>query len=112
MSHFVRIQTQIREKELLELSLRELNHRFQSAQSNELLVRGYEGNRERAEVVVDTGSNYDIGFQRQQDRYQIVADWWGVEKDTSIQQQSFCQQINRQYAYHVVSEQAREQDLV
>jgi len=112
MSHFVKILTQIREKALLEHSLRQLNHQYQSAQNNELLVRGYQGNRERAEVVVDTGSRYDIGFQRQQDHYQIVADWWGVEKDTSIKQHSFCQQINQQYAYNVVREQAQEQDLV
>lgn len=112
MSHFVKIRTQLREKEILEQALRDLNHRFRSAQGNELVVRGYSGNREQAEVVVDTGSAYDIGFQRQGDAYEVVADWWGVQKDTALRQESFVQQVSRQYAYNVVREQAQEQDLV
>jgi len=41
-----------------------------------------------------------------------VADWWGVEGNSSIRQQSFLQQINQQYAYHVVLEEAKEQDMI
>ncbi|MBN1610349.1 MAG: DUF1257 domain-containing protein [Polyangiaceae bacterium] len=112
MSHFVKIRTEIRERQLLLQALSELHHSFRSAETNELTVRGYAGNRERAEVVMETGSNYDIGFQRQEDHYEIVADWWGVEGNTRLRQQSFCQELNRQYGYDVVREQAREQDLV
>ena len=112
MSHFVKIMTQIREKALLERTLQDLEYQYHAAESNVLPVRGYAGNQERAEVVVSTRSDYDIGFQRQQDRYEIVADWWGVQKDTPLRQESFCQQINRQYAYNVLKEQAEEQDLI
>lgn len=110
MSHFVRIQTQIREREMLVKSLRELHHQFQVGEN--LLVRGYSGNQERAEVVVNTGSAYDIGFKRRAQEYEVVADWWGVEGNTRIRQQSFIQEVSRQYAYNVVLEQAREQDLI
>jgi hypothetical protein len=55
MSHFAKIRTEIREKELLEQALSQLHHSFRSAAANELTVRGYAGNRERAEVVLDTG---------------------------------------------------------
>lgn len=112
MSHFIHLKTQIREKSLLERALRDLNLQYRAAQGNVLPVRGYRDNREQAEIVVDTHSQYDIGFQRQQDGYEIVADWWGVQKDTPLRQESFCQQINRQYAYTVLKEQAREQNLV
>ncbi|MGM0488947.1 MAG: DUF1257 domain-containing protein, partial [Planctomycetota bacterium] len=64
------------------------------------------------EVVVDTGSEYDIGFRRQAEAYEVVADWWGVEGHTPIRQQSFIQQVNRQYSYNLIQDQVREQDLI
>lgn len=110
MSHFVKIRTQIREREHLVQALRDLHHQFQEGEN--LPVRGWSGNRERAEVVVDTGSEYDIGFRRQAEAYELVADWWGVEGHTPIRQQSFIQQVNRQYSYNLIQDQVREQDLI
>ena len=110
MSHFVRIRTQIREREHLVQALRDLHHQFREGE--DLPVRGWSGTTERAEIVVDTGSEYDIGFQRKADQYEVVADWWGVEGNTSIRQEAFIQQVNRQYAYNLVQEQAREQNLI
>jgi len=112
MSHFVQIRTQIREREQLVAALRDLHHQFREGEN--LPIRGYSGNRETAEVVVDTGSQYDIGFRRQgqQQEYECVADWWGVERSSPIEQQSFLQQINQQYAYRVVLEEAKERDMI
>jgi hypothetical protein len=110
MSHFVRIRTQIREREHLVQALRDLHYQFQEGES--LVVRGYAANRERADVLVNTGSQYDIGFQRKADNYEVVADWWGVEGNTPLRQQSFIQQVNRQYAYNLIRDQAREQNLI
>jgi hypothetical protein len=62
--------------------------------------------------VVNTGSAYDIGFQRKAEGYEMVADWWGVERNSQIKQNTFIQQINRQYAYNVIRDQIREQDLI
>lgn len=110
MSHFVRIQTQIREREHLVAALRDLHYQFQEGQN--LLVRGYQGNKERAEVVVNTGSQYDIGFQRRAEQYEIVADWWGVQGNSPIRQEAFVQNVGRQYAYNLIKVQAREQNLI
>ena len=110
MSHFVRVRTQIREREHLVQALRDLHYQFQEGE--QLTVRGYAGNSERAEVVVDTGTRYDIGFCRQEDAYAVVADWWGVQGNSKIRQDDFIQQVNRQYAYNVIREQAREQNLI
>ena len=110
MSHFVRIRTQIREREHLVQALRDLHCQFQEGQN--IVVRGFAGNRETAEVVVDTGSNYDIGFRRQAEEFEVVADWWGVESNTSLRQQSFIAEVSQRYAYNLVKEQAREQYLV
>jgi hypothetical protein len=111
MSHFTRIRTQIRERAHLVQALRDLHYRFQEGEN--LVVRGYAGSRERAEVVVDTGSQYDIGFQRKEGVYEAVADWsWGVEGHTALRQASFLQQVQQQYAYNVLRDQAREQNLI
>ncbi|MBI1792230.1 MAG: DUF1257 domain-containing protein [Acidobacteria bacterium] len=110
MSHFIRIKTQIREREHLTQALRDLHYQFQEGES--LVVRGFAGNRETAQIVVNNGSNYDIGFRRQAGEYEVVADWWGVEGNTSIRQQTFVEQVNRQYAYSLIHEQAREQNLI
>ena len=114
MSHFLKIMTEIREREQLLATLRDLHYQHQTSpnQTNDLLVRGYSGNQERAEVVVNTGSAYDIGFQKKTDGYEVVADWWGVQNNTQIKQNPFIQQINRQYAYNVIRDQIREQDLI
>src|SRR3990170_3480847 len=99
MSHFVRVRTQIRERDQLVQALRDLHYQFKVGES--LAVRGYSNNTERAEVTVDTGSKYDIGFKRSAEQYEVIADWWGVEGSTRLRQQNFIQEVNRQYAYNV-----------
>jgi hypothetical protein len=110
VSHFVKIRTQIREREHLAQALRDLHYQFQEGRN--LVVRGWQGNRETAEVVVNTGSNYDIGFRRQAEEFEVVADWWGVENNTPIRQRSFLEQVGQRYSYNLVKEQAREQYLI
>jgi len=110
MSHFQRIRTQIREREHLVQALRDLHYQFQ--EGDNLVVRGWSGNRETAQVVVNSGCDYDIGLQRKAEEYEVVADWWGVERNSQIRQQAFIQQVNRQYAYNLIRDQAREQNLI
>ena len=111
MSHFTRVQTVIRDQALLEEALRQLNYQFQSGES--VLVRGYQGNQESAQVVIDTGSGYDIGFQRQADRsFAVCADWWGVRNTTKLRQESFLQELNRTYAHLAVKQQVIKQGLI
>ena len=110
MSHFIRIRMQIRERQHLVAALRDLNYQFQEGKS--LPVRGYASSRERAEVVVNTGCRYDIGFQKKAEQYEVVADWWGVEGNSPIRRQQFIQRVNHQYAYSLIRDQAREQNLI
>ena len=110
MSHFVKIRTQIREQAPLVQALRDLHYQFQVGQN--VAVRGYAGGREVAEVVVDSGSKYDIGFRRQGAEYEVVADWWGVETSTRLKQSGFLAEVSQRYAYNLVKEQAREQYLI
>ena len=111
MSHFTRVQTVIRDQALLEEALRQLNYQFQSGES--VLVRGYQGNQESAQVVIDTGSDYGIGFQRQADQsFAVCADWWGVRNKTKLREESFLQEVNRTYAHLAVKQQVIKQGLI
>ncbi len=110
MSHFLRIRTQIREREQLVQALRDLHYQFQEGEN--LVVRGYPESQETAQIVVDTGCQYDIGFRRSAEEYEVVADWWGVERNSAIRQEQFMREINRQYAYNLIHDQARQQNLL
>ena len=111
MSHFSQVQTIIRDQVLLEESLRQLQFDFQTGE--EVTIRGYQGNTESAQIVVDTGCRYDIGIQRQADgSFAVCADWWGVEFNTQIRQETFMQTLNRTYAHLTVKRQVLEQGLI
>jgi len=111
MSHFARVQTVIRDRALLEETLRQLHCRFQAGER--VPIRGYQGNQESGEVVIDTGSDYDIGFQRQADQsFAVCADWWGVRNHTKLRQESFLQELNRTYAHLAVKRQVIKQGLI
>ena len=111
MSHFTRVQTVIRDRALIEGTLRQLNYRFQSGER--VPVRGYQGSQESAQVVIDTGSGYDIGFQRQADQsFAVCADWWGVRNKTKLREESFLQELNRTYAHLAVKQQVIRQGLI
>ncbi len=109
MSHFTTIKTVIRDRETLREALRSLHYEFREGEN--LSVRGYQGRVERAEVVVQTGCAYDIGFQRQADQsYGAVADWdWGIQREAQPQfhREAFLRQVNQAYVRCGVIEQAK-----
>jgi hypothetical protein len=110
MSHFRRLKTKIREREHLIQALKDL--RLEAREGKNLPVRGWSGREETAEIVVATGSPYDVGLRRKGEEYEVVADWWGLERHSALRQKEFMQDLQRRYAYNVVREQAREQNLV
>lgn len=104
MSHFTRLKTKIVEKEYLKQALIDLGYKYQEGN---VQVNGYSGNRTNADLKIFTSNpNYDIGFQKQQDNYEIVADWWGIR---DIQQTQFVQTLNQKYAYHAAKSKLEEQ---
>ncbi len=109
MSHFTKIKTLIREQERLCEALRELHHQFR--QGENLVVRGDRGNTQTAQVVVNTGCSYDIGYQRQGDgTYEAVADWdYGIPREAApqFQKDNFLSEINQRYQRLTVREMAK-----
>jgi predicted GTPase len=107
MSHFVRIRTEIREREHLVQALRDLHCEFQEGRN--LVVRGFGRMGEKAEIVVKTGCRYDIGFRQRAGRFEAVADWSGLKVEKRFSQEAFVAEVSQRYAYNVVKAQAREQ---
>ncbi|MDB5097235.1 MAG: hypothetical protein JWM80_1656 [Cyanobacteria bacterium RYN_339] len=106
MSHFTRVKTQITDREMLVKALADLKYSV----SENATVRGYQGDKLQAEVVVRPGGGYDIGFERGKDgSYQVVADWWGVENEAKLSTKAFVEPVTQRYAYHkVVAEVAKQ----
>ena len=77
MSHFTKVQTKITDFDCLKQALEDLQY---TCQEGEVRVRGWRGQWSEADLVVDTGGPYNIGFRKaSQGNYEVVADWWGVE---------------------------------
>lgn len=91
MSHFSTIQVQIKNGDILHQILQELGYAIE----RNTMVRGYRGDRTKAEYVIRQENGFDLGFRRRGDCYELVADFWGA----GIDQRSFVQQITQTYAH-------------
>ncbi len=91
MSHFTTIAVQIADGDLLEATLRDMGHPVE----RQACVRGYAGNKIAADYVVRLSNGYDIGFRRQGQTFELIADLWGLEVDP----QQFLMAVMQKYAH-------------
>ncbi|MBS9386141.1 MAG: DUF1257 domain-containing protein [Dolichospermum sp. BR01] len=91
MSHFTTIKVQIKQGEVLLDVLQELG--YQVEQNTQ--VRGYRGDKTNAEYVIKQANGYDLGFRKNGEGYELVADFWGAK----INQQEFINNISQKYAH-------------
>ena len=96
MSHFTTIKVQIKQGEVLLQVLKELG--YQVEQNTQ--VRGYMGDKTNAEYVIKQSNGYDLGFRKNGESYELVADFWGAE----INQQEFINNISQKYAHKTLME--------
>jgi hypothetical protein len=105
MSHFTKVQTKITDLDCLKEALDDLHCAYREGESR---VRGWRGQWTEADLVIDTGGPYNIGFrQTGQGSYEVVADWWGIEMRTGLSQSKFLNDLNQRYAYHKVISEVR-----
>ncbi len=108
MSHYSRIRTQFRHREALVQCLEKLGYTVET----DTTIRGYRG-QHAVDIAVKTAKGYGVGFVRNGDTYDMVADWWGIngagEKKLAEEIQSQAERIQKEYAKAMVLEQtARE----
>ncbi|MEO1131720.1 MAG: DUF1257 domain-containing protein [Cyanobacteria bacterium J06639_1] len=93
MSHFSTLRTKISDAEVLTQSLRDLGMNVRT----EADVRGYNGQRVRADIVAQLEGDYDLGWSRNPDgSFDLIADLWGVAKKHN--QTELINSINQKYA--------------
>jgi hypothetical protein len=93
MSHFSTLRTKITDAEILKNSLRDLGLQVKTNAD----VRGYNGQRLRADIVAVLEGDYDLGWSRNADgSFDLIADLWGVAK--KYNQTELINSINQKYA--------------
>jgi hypothetical protein len=104
MSHFSQIKTQIRNRPALESALSDLDMAWKPGPQ---AVKGYQGQTQTADVVIEQNNGSGIGFRWNGTEYELVADlelWnqaWSVER--------FLDKVSQRYAYHAVIQSATAQ---
>jgi hypothetical protein len=103
MSHFSQIKTQIRNLDSLKDALTDLGIDWKPGPRE---VRGYRGQTHPADVTIEQGNGYDIGFRWNGKEYELVADLQYWQQDLSVD--GFLRKVTQRYAYQtVVKETAR-----
>jgi len=100
MSHFTRVRTQLRNTDTVKQALENLGYPVTEGK-----VRGYQGNLEQADLVVNVGTSYDVGFRKEGENVVMVADFWGLK----INREQFLKQVSQKYAYLTIMQQAESQ---
>ena len=99
MSHFSQIKTKLRNLPFLQQALDDSGIPWQAGPK---AVRGYKGNTETAEVVIEQENGFDVGFKRNVETgdYELVADLQYWQQPLSVE--GFLNQVTQRYAYHTI----------
>ncbi|MCA1954093.1 MAG: DUF1257 domain-containing protein [Anaerolinea sp.] len=103
MSHISVIRTQIVERDCLLKALDDLGYRYETGN---LKLKGYGGQQTDVEILIRRPLSADIGLRRNNNSYEIVADWFSV---LGIKREEFTQQLLQRYAYHTARTRLEEQ---
>jgi len=104
MSHFSNIKTKIRNLDSLKSALSDLGVDWKNGPG---IVRGYQGQTHKADVVVEQANDYDFGFSWNGSEYELVADLQYWQQPLTVE--GFLRQVTQRYAYNtVVSETANQ----
>ena len=104
MSHFTRMKTKLAKKDYIVQALRDLGY---EPREGKVRIRGYGGQETEVDVMIPTGNpGYDLGFRKEGNTYEMVADWYGIH---NIDQDAFLNKVQQRYAYQAVMERMKEQ---
>ena len=104
MSHFSHIKTRLRNLEVLQLALTDLEIEWQPGPAQ---VRGYQGQTCSVDLAIAQPNQHDIGFAWNGQEYALVADLQFWQPPLSVD--GFLQLITQRYAYHTVLQETAQQ---
>jgi len=93
MSHISRVKTQMVEREFLIQALKDLGYSYEEG---DLEIKGTGGKKALVAIKIKLRLSFDIGFQKNGDAYEIVADWYGVR---GMKKKDFTEKVMQRYAY-------------
>lgn len=91
MSHFVNYQMQLKEEKSLISALKDLEY----AVGKDAEINGWGRQKRRVDIAAKKGDKQHIGFNRQGDSFDAVADWMYIPKGER-------ERIQQQYSKHEV----------
>ncbi len=97
MSHFSKIQTSLKDLDLLKTALNDLSIHWEPEVNQ---VRGYKDQTTFANLVIKQVNNYDIGFSWNGFEYQLIADTQFWQQPWSIE--LFLDRVSQRYAYNSI----------
>ncbi|MFA9229023.1 MAG: DUF1257 domain-containing protein [Agathobacter rectalis] len=104
MSHFSKIQTSLKDLDLLKKSLNDLSIHWEPELNK---VRGHRGQTTFANLVIKQANNYDIGFSWNGVEYQVVADIQFWQQPWSVD--LFLDRVSQRYAYNSIIQSTYDQ---
>lgn len=104
MSHFSNIKTKIRNLTSLKSALKDMDIDWKAGPS---AVRGYQGQTQTAEVVIEQENNYDIGFSWNGSEYELVADLQYWKQPLTVD--GFLSRLTQGYAFHTIVNETEKQ---
>lgn len=108
MSHFTKVATKINDLVALRKACEQLGWNYKH-NTEGVEVRGWQGQKMKAEMSIDMGK-YDIGLVQQADgTYTLEADWWGIETSKGVTEAEVVNELNAKYAYQRVVAAVEEQ---
>jgi len=102
MSHFSTIKVQFIDQSSLIDALKEVG--FINIKTGQLQCRGFRGNKINVEILVELTGNYDIGFIKKENSYELIADWWGIK---NINQDDLMKKLKQQYSLIVTRQELK-----
>jgi hypothetical protein len=91
------------EKEFLIQALKDLGYAYEEG---DLEIKGTGGRKAQVAIKINLRLSLDIGFQKNGDAYEIVADWYGVR---GLKKKEFAEKVAQRYAYAATRAKLEEQ---
>ncbi|MCQ2584689.1 MAG: DUF1257 domain-containing protein [Treponema sp.] len=111
MSHISKIDTKIKNLQMLKKALEALEMKYVEAEEGQkLTLQGYGKDEQIEDCIfeIKTGSKYSIGIRKVENDYEVVADWWAIETFTGQKQDEIMNKITRQYAYETIIDKVKD----
>lgn len=111
MSHISKIDTKIKNLQMLKKALEALEMKYAEAEEGQkLTLQGYGKDEQIEDCIfeIKTGSKYSIGIRKVENDYEVVADWWAIETFTGQKQDEIMNKITRQYAYETIIDKVKD----